>query len=592
MPIPKKLIDQAMAGSAQAQLEIGRHHAEGRIVPYDLEEAFRWFELAAKRELPDALLEVALAYEYGLGVDQNYELAFAAYMRASYLSQVPLPFTLRGITLTQNLCLDKHRGQLALAEAGYAHAQWAFVYGPNRQGHQWRELKDAKKWIRRAAVLGYPPAFGAMGSLISGGRGEPEDGQPLDWYLKDYDHEKLTARSIATLYEPTVPGTRFPGPTVRGLVPDQAKADEWMKVWQGHLRHKRMMGAASGASYDAKALGELYLYGREGVAQDYHEAMRWLLRAGELGCTWSLGQVARLHFQGLGVPMDVTLGLQWLDRMYANAYHNGTKIIDQELVFHWAMRPIIEGYLDDLDEDELFQWMQVRTKAFPSCCGAFQSNYCREDGSVDGNATIAMYVCKAFYAHAGVKGTLDSVSRRTVDFRIGRISTLMDRQREGLSKLAKSGDAVAQFYYSKSFSRYKGRSGYAQKWLIMSAEQGFSPAQFEAGKAFATGEGAPVSVADAQKWYHSAAIQGHAWAQDELIRVLAGTCLLGDGDKTPQRVPTDAEVLDGYAWSIASGRRTTETKLWLKYSPEQVLASYRRAAEIRKEIAENIAENS
>jgi len=56
MPIPKKLIDQAMAGSALAQLEIGRHHAEGRIVPYDLEEAFRWFDLAAKRDLPEAYL--------------------------------------------------------------------------------------------------------------------------------------------------------------------------------------------------------------------------------------------------------------------------------------------------------------------------------------------------------------------------------------------------------------------------------------------------------------------------------------------------------------------------------------------------------
>jgi TPR repeat protein len=261
-----------------------------------------------------------------------------------------------------------------------------------------------------------------------------------------------------------------------------------------------MMGVAGGADYDAKALAELYLYGRDGVSRDYTEAMRWLLRAGELGCTWSLGKVAEMYFLGLGVPKDMALGLRCLDRMYARVHHNGTGILDQELVFHWAMRSVIVGYLDDLGDDELFEWLQARTKAFSAECGALRSDYHREDGSVDEPAAIAMHVCKAFNSHARVKGELAEASRKIVDFRVGRIARLMERQKEKQEELAKSGDAPAQFYHSRTLPRYKGRAGHAQKWLIQSAEQGFSPAQYEAGKAFATGEGAPVSAAAVRRW--------------------------------------------------------------------------------------------
>ena len=70
---------------------------------------------------------------------------------------------------------------------------------------------------------------------------------------------------------------------------------------------------------------------------------------------------------------------------------------------------------------------------------------------------------------------------------------------------------------------------------------------------------------------------------------MAGTSLLGDGVKVPKRIPADSEIFEGYAWSIVTGKRATESALWLKYSPEQVLAAYRRADEIRREIAGNIA---
>lgn len=584
MAIPQKLLDDAMAGNAQAQLEIGRYHAEGREVPYDLDEAYRWFRLAANHKLPAALLEVALAHEYGLGTDVDHDSAFEHYMEAIRLFPKPLPFTIRGMVLTQNLCLANHRGQMALAEAGYAHSQWAFAYGPKRE-NQWKENKDSHKWTRLAAELGYPPAFKAMAWTISAGKGVPSDeDKTLEWHLKAYEHDKLVAKSLSMLFLPADPSSwlsKHLDPKVRGVVPDKAKSEEWNRVWQGHIIHRRMLEVAGGSAMTAKSLAELYLNGSEGVEKDHAEAMRWLVKAYELGCNWSPGQIAKMYLHGQGVPVDVSKGLEWLDRQYASVCCEGTKIPDQGLIFHWAMRPVVEGYLDGLDEDELFVWLQKRTKAYVPDCGALQGSYYGDSES----ARIASHVCKAFVPHAHVQGELNAADRRSVDRRVGRITRLMKRQEAAMIESAKAGDPVAQFWLSRNFERYKFRAGRALQWLLKSAEQGFSPAQFKAGKAYVEGDGAPVSESDARKWFLKAAYQGHTSAQLELIGVLNGSQFWGDHADKVERKPSKADILEAHAWRIASGKRMHGRSWSEGFSAKQLLAAYRRADEIRAQLA-------
>ena len=588
MPIPQKLLDDAMAGNAQAQLEIGRCHAEGKEVPYDLDEAYRWFRLAANQDLPDAILEVALAHEYGLGTDMDYDAAFDHYMAATRLHLKPLPFTFRGMVLTQNLCLVRHRGQLALAEAGYAHSQWSLAYGPSRE-NQWKENKDSHKWTRRAAELGYPRAFTAMAWTIKGGQGVPSDeDKTLEWHLKAYEHDKLMAKSISMLYEPSDPASwlsKHLDPKVRGVVPDKAKSEEWNRTWQRHHRERRMLAAAGGSVCDAKELGSLFLEGKDGAPKDYTEAMKWFMRASELGDNWSCGQIAKMYLYGLGVPVDVDKGLSWLDHQFELVYCNGTKLIDHRLIFHWAMRPVVEGYLDHLNEDALFTWLQARTRIYADECGALSGNYY----GVSDTSHLAVHVCKAFRKHTFVKEELKPDEQKIVERRVGRITRLMERQKAGMIVLAKSGDAPAQFWYSKTFTKYKARGGNALKWLLKSAEQGFSPAQYEAGHDYVRGDGAPVSETDARKWLLKASLQGHTWAQGELIRILSGNQVWGDYDKDVQHKPTSRDIQEGYAWSIVYGRRRDEAKIWSKYTPAKVMAAYRRADEIRREIVSYVS---
>lgn len=587
MPIPKKLLEQAKDGKSQAQLELGRLHAEGRGVPYDLEEALAWFVKAADRDLPEAVLEVALAHEYGLGTDRDYDAAFSTYMQAARLRQEPLPFSIRGLVLTQNLCLDKHRGQLALAEAGYAHACWSFVYGPKRKvnppikvkhGKPWLKREaEVGKWTRRAAMLGYPPAFIDMTCIINRGEGEPGDAAKLlGWYIKACRHDESVAKMIADKHEPA---ELFAG--IQGAEAAVAASDlaAWKQIWMNRHQERRETRAASRPIDGYQNRGDMFFNGKEGASPDYIEAVKWYLRAAKLGCEWSMGQLAKIYLNGLGVAHDAAKGFEWLDRQFSVTFCNGTKIVDQRLIFHWALRPIVEGHLDHLDEDQLFAWLQARTHAFEPACGALSGGY-----DMTRSSTAANHVCKAFRPDAFVKGNLDEATRKVVSIRVKRIKRLLARQEAAMIARAEDGDAPSQFCYAASFKRYKNRSGMALRWLLKSAEQGYSPAQHEVAKAYADGDGAPVSVDEARRWFKAASLSGHTWAQGAYIRVLAGTYCWGDYPKSPERVPSNEDLFEAYAWSIVAKERANESDVWLKYSPEQILAAYRRADEIRREI--------
>ena len=600
MAIPKKLLDKAKAGRGQAQLEVGRLYADGSAGHYDLEEAFEWFEKAASQDLPEALLEVALAKEYGLGTDREYEVAFSAYMRASRIHKVPLPFTIRGLVLTQNLCLEKHRGQLALAEAGYAHAQWSFVYGPKRKGNptheanqeKWLKRKaEAKKWTRRAAMLGYPPAFIDMSCLLNRGEGEPGDEENLlGWYLDALARDRSVARLITSFNRPMSADwfSRRAESGATGASYNTASIAAWNKVWH-ESRHAQDKSDPEAVSAEAaKGLGDKCYRGDRGIAPDYVAAQKWYSRAAELGCQWSMGQLARIFLNGLGVPRDATKGFAWLDRQFSTVYCNGTKIVDQRVLFHWALRPVVEGHMDHLSEEQLFAWLQARTHAFERTCGALSGNY-----ELTENAVAANHVCKAFRPDLSVVGKLDEATRKVVGVRVKRITRLMARQEAAMIARAEAGDAPSQFWYAKFFRRYKKRSGFALRWLLKSAEQGYAPAQYEVAKAYADGDGAPVSEAEARKWFRAASQSGHACAHREYISVLAGLYEWGDYPKTPERSASPEDLFEAYAWSIATERRSPTFTWqmgykplvpWTKYSPEQVVAAYRRADEIRREM--------
>lgn len=66
-------------GSAEADYELGKYYLNEK----EYVEAFRYFNKAAENNIPEAMLEVAKAYETGMGVNRNRELATMWYRKCS-----------------------------------------------------------------------------------------------------------------------------------------------------------------------------------------------------------------------------------------------------------------------------------------------------------------------------------------------------------------------------------------------------------------------------------------------------------------------------------------------------------------------------
>ena len=67
----RELTPVAENGNALAQFTIGFMYTNGRGVPQDDEEAFRWYLMAAEQQHADAQFQVGLAYATGSGASRN-----------------------------------------------------------------------------------------------------------------------------------------------------------------------------------------------------------------------------------------------------------------------------------------------------------------------------------------------------------------------------------------------------------------------------------------------------------------------------------------------------------------------------------------
>ena len=62
----------ALAGNAEAQVEMGLIHRDGQDVPVDYGLALKWFALAAEQDFPPGLFYLGRMYDIGQGVEQDY----------------------------------------------------------------------------------------------------------------------------------------------------------------------------------------------------------------------------------------------------------------------------------------------------------------------------------------------------------------------------------------------------------------------------------------------------------------------------------------------------------------------------------------
>ena len=72
-----------MAGDAAAENDLGTAYALGKGVDLNIDEAERWFRLAARAGYAPAQANLGYLYEKGLGVSEDYDAALKLYRTAA-----------------------------------------------------------------------------------------------------------------------------------------------------------------------------------------------------------------------------------------------------------------------------------------------------------------------------------------------------------------------------------------------------------------------------------------------------------------------------------------------------------------------------
>jgi len=181
----------AALGHPKAQFEVGQYYklAPGDI-PHDLNEAIRWYEMAAANPLSmgDAENELAVMYESGKGKPKDEKKAFRYYLQGAQ----------RGNVLAQqSVAIYYFRGKIGAPDIKEA-MKW--ITRAAEQGHAKSQLNLAKaymkgyvtgaqdpegfiRWAQKAAENDYIPAMLMLGHFYrQGDGGEIDNVKAAHWY--------------------------------------------------------------------------------------------------------------------------------------------------------------------------------------------------------------------------------------------------------------------------------------------------------------------------------------------------------------------------------------------------------------------------
>ncbi len=259
-------------GDLEAMTALGQQYSDRKQYAY----AFRLWREAAAKGFPGAMFMLAVAYDYGNGVEIDKAEARRWYQLAA-----------------------------ELGDATSAHALGAsYMIGDGVP----RDVAEGLRWFKVGAALGDTSAQIMLGSIYANSEFvERNEAEAVRWYSAAFDASKLSAE-LAHKYERELRwflGTAHCGDadvllnvatlyssTGGGVPQDYSEAVRWYRL------------AADKGSQDALCfLGRMYQDGL-GVDQNFAEAMRWYRQAADKGDAGAMFNIAMLYNRSEGVVID------------------------------------------------------------------------------------------------------------------------------------------------------------------------------------------------------------------------------------------------------------------------------------------------
>jgi len=164
----------------------------------------KWYRLAAEQGKADAQHNLALMYDSGQGVPQDYQEAVRWYRLAAEQGKAKAQYILglmyadgEGVTQDDQEAVKWYR---LAAEQGDASAQFnlGVMYEKGRGVPE--DYQEAVKWYRRAAEQGDAYAQTNLGVMYHTGQGVPQDDhEAVKWYRRAAEQGKANAQYILGL---------------------------------------------------------------------------------------------------------------------------------------------------------------------------------------------------------------------------------------------------------------------------------------------------------------------------------------------------------------------------------------------------------
>ena len=457
----------ANAGNHGAQNNLAVMYENGQGVPQDYRAAEEWYRKAADQGYAPAQLGLGSLYEGGRGMPQAYGTAAVWYQKAA----------------------DQGLGNAQYA-LGLLYEDGHGVVQDNAQAYMWFTL--AAKSAHDADIR---DAAASEKAVVAKAMTVPQvtaaEAIAVAWTAA---HAAPTPGPVQTQKPIPVTAPPLDGP---GLV---------------DLTFKAQLGFASAQT----ELGEAYLGERgHNVATDYAAARAWLLKAADQGFDGAETDLGRMYQYGYGVPVDNGMAAAWF-----------RKAADQG----WGYAQFKLGELYDKglgvagDAVQAYRWYGLSAQ---STRGQLFG-----DDDVKARDAVAAGMTSAQVAQAQALISAWTPAAETPEQQATRGFDIYTRNQYGdalsiLAPLAKSGNALAQFAMGSIYDFGDGVTAdpaAAAAWYRKAADQGHAGAQLFLAGMYRDGKGVQQDDHQAFVWERAAAEQGLGMAQAGLATMyLRGT---------------------------------------------------------------------
>ena len=425
----------------------------------------------ASNGIRDAILPLGSAYENGLGLDQDYNLAREWYIKAAEANDSVAMYSLGrmdinalGLDFEYSVQAKEWFRESANVGNSYGTAGLALVYDND---YMWSrsDHEKAKMLFHKAAEKENPFAMYYLGWLYETGKDVAKDYEKAtEWYHKAAEKgEKKAIFNLGVMYMKGL-----------GIVQDYKKASEYY--------HRAADFGETKAIY---ALGRLYRDGL-GVLQDYKESMCWFLKGLKTkeNC-WCMLGIGSLYEEGGGVPKDYQKAIEWYHKSIDKG--NGAAMCKLGKMYEKG-RGVIKNY------KTAEEWYEKAAS----------------DKTEVGHS-LGMFALGTYYENG-----------------VGEKYKKYDWALDWYRKAADLGNSEAMYklglMYEKGLGTEKNYTA-AADWYRKAADDGQSDAIFNLGLMYRRGRGVTKDFEKALELYHIAAQRGNKRAQQQFTPSKATTAL-------------------------------------------------------------------